>query len=162
MTVFEFLSVLTGFIAIVLTVIMAFQNYEHNRKSVKPKLVIRSHLAGSKGYFGISVKNDGLGPAIITGFEIQAIDLETNDEESNFWDLVAEKYNLFDARLRYESIFPDGVIPSGERVWLLSTDINDDYKERLEHAINEINISIFYKSMYSQQDAAYFNKRSEM
>ena len=151
MTAFEFLSVVIAFMAILLTIITAIQNHSHNRKSVRPNLKIRYHLGGSKGKYGISVKNEGLGPALIKHCEIK-IGAETMDDVAdNGWEKVIEMFNLRDMKPRYETISPAGVIPAGDRIWLLSTTLNEEYILRLKEVIRKIDIKINYESMYSEK-----------
>jgi len=159
MTVYELLSVVISFVAILLAYLTGLQNHNHNKKSVRPRLAIRFHLRGSKGNYGISVKNEGLGPALIKHFQIKNGTVIMEDVGDNGWQEVIRQFNLSDVKPGYEIISTNGVIPSGGIVWLLSTRVNEEYRVRLKNVVENIDIKIIYESIYAEKYVEYFRKR---
>jgi hypothetical protein len=160
MTIYELLSVVISFLAIILAFITGIQNHLHNRMSVRPRLKIRYHLRGSRGKYGISVKNEGLGPALIRHFEIKKGTQLMKDIGDNGWRQVKSIFGLADMKPGYETIAPEGLIASGATVWLFSTEVNEDYIERLEELFASIDIKINYESMYAERFVEHFRRHT--
>ncbi len=61
---------------------------KHNMVSVRPKLSITPHAQGPDGKNGIYISNDGLGPAIITGFSVTTKNGRFDTLGSSSWEEI--------------------------------------------------------------------------
>lgn len=166
MTVFEYLSVVSSFIsaviafaAVLLTQREMRENRNYNKTSIRPILVIRKHLGGSQGKYGISLTNEGLGPALIKDCEVIIGQKKMEDHHDHGWNAAIKELKLSDivSPFKIETIAPCGAIAHGDRKWLFYIDknntdkvIDEKNRRRLEIAIehSDLDVKIIYKSMF--------------
>ena len=129
----------------------------HSRLSVRPYLIITEHFAGSRGRLGLTVSNEGLGPALVTGYSVH-VDGRPTDEAADCWESAVESLP-FPGVVNLTVIGPGGIVRAGDLVWLLWTPFTDEnFKQvdRLRGSINRLGVSIRYESMYGSRDVARY------
>lgn len=166
MRVYEYLSMVSSFISAVIAFaavlftrkeLREYRNY--NKLSIRPLLVIRLHLGGSQGKYGISVTNEGLGPALIKDLVVIIGHEKMKDLNDHGWNAAIEKLKLHDiaSLFKFEVIAPCGVISHGDRKWLFYLNKDDANKssdeknrKRLENGIKhfDFDVRISYQSMF--------------
>ncbi len=131
----------------------------HNRLSVQPHLSISHHLAGSRGRFGLTVSNDGLGPALVTGCVVEVDGQPMKEDGGNGWEAAITTIGLRGRDLNFTTIAPDGVIRAGDYVWLLWTPATDETKRQISEvtvAFRRLCVRISYESMYRSRGVATY------
>ena len=127
-TIIEGCSLFIALMAMIATFWQANISEEHNRRSVIPYLVVDKPIYKEDGSFSLSIKNDGLGPAIITG-----VDFHINEKLLTLfseieWQKVDEviKSELGHSMTEYPVMFHGMkgklVIPPNEKFELFSID----------------------------------------
>jgi hypothetical protein len=155
--------VIQGATAVVALAALGLAVYEgretrrHNRLTVRPELRIRQHQRGLKESLGLSVSNDGSGPALINECNIWVDNVATSG-----WEDAIAKLTFHHHTVGFENI-TSAVIPPGNRVWLLSAQPKqgDDEaaKRELSHCITRLRVTISYSSLYNERNTANFGAR---
>lgn len=127
-------------------------NRRHNRLSVMPRLSLELHLAGSKGQFGLSAFNAGLGPALLMGCELRVDGVEVKVRDDDGWNDAISCLHLSQLGLSYETLGQPGTpLPAGDRMWLLSFPAdaqNALHIPAFESAMTHLKVRIQYESIY--------------
>ena len=133
----------------------------HNRLSVQPRLVIRWHSGGSHGILGLTVANEGLGPAVVTRsvFRFDGKEQEWSDVLDNL-TVEFNKLELPDY-LRFTDVVQGTVIRSGDRLWVFSTEASDDAVDRFPPLSNRVRLRIWYESMYHEKYVEPLEEKTE-
>jgi hypothetical protein len=144
--------------ALTVTIWEGITNRRHNRLSLRPFLSITQHLGGTQGRFGISVDNDGLGPAAITRCSVSVDGDVISDEEDPDWNVVLSKLGLeveaICERIRGRAIH------SGDRKWLLTIrleDASEPVRKALLGAFKRLRVEIHYDSFYGEGYVARYS-----
>jgi hypothetical protein len=154
--------------ALTLALLEGFWTRRHNELSVKPLLFISHHLAGSQGRFGLTVSNNGLGPALVRGYTLEVDGKPMEEKEGdNGWQSAIDILRIRGLEdLKFDSIGPHRIIPAGESVWLLWTSMTETNKQQLEKLLRPGNVwvGISYESIYrssrSRDVATYGTRRA--
>jgi hypothetical protein len=157
MTIFEAISIFIAVVGLFFAIYEGRLNRQYHRISLMPKLIIRQHLGGSQGKYGISITNEGSGVALINSCVVT---------------LSGESMTLKEATMKLEfqrndqiginDIAPDGAIAAGKREWLLYAELdNNDFKQKLTDVIKKgrIEIAIVYESVFHEKDKAKFKPK---
>lgn len=123
----------------------------HNRLSVMPLLTIRHHLGGSQRFLGLSVANDGLGPALITACTLEVDGRVIQDPDYDAWEAAVSSLGLHHISPRVRTFGRKEVIRSGDAVWLLSAAITDDHAAALDAALRRVNVRVAYESIHGDK-----------
>jgi hypothetical protein len=158
-------AVIIALAALAVAVYEGAMSRRHNRLSVMPLLEIDYHLRGTAGYYGVSVANQGLGPALVTHCVLQ-VDGETMQEQGgdNGWQAARVKLGFRELKPGLGITAPNVIIPAGDTVWLLSAPVNEEterHYSELEAALRNPNprlrITMSYESLYGdRKQATYF------
>jgi hypothetical protein len=128
----------------------------HDRLSVGPLLVLRHHLGGSRGSLGLTISNEGLGPAVVTKCILEVDGEPCKEDGDNGWEAAISLLGLRDFRPRYTTVAPDGIIRPGDTVWLLSTTVTEDHVSGLSKALSRLNVRVSYESIYKDRKVATY------
>ena len=138
-------AVAISFIALFFSIYNSYRGRRHDRLSVKPWLHLykQLHSGGDTGFY---VKNNGVGPAIITDFIIY-LDNEMIEktEEINRWETVIDICKIPRSALHYNFIPTPFWLPPKEHIDLCSMNFsnkNDSEKDEFNEAIKRIKIKV--------------------
>jgi len=111
--------------ALVLSIVVAWQNWRHNRLSVKPILTFDGLLHKGPSEFKLALANKGVGPAIITEveFRLDGERIEQPDSKPE-WEKLLLSMGVPISHMRWsgQSMAITNAIRDGEEVVLLSLD----------------------------------------
>lgn len=151
MTIYEVVSITIAICAIAVAVSETYLTRKHNRLSVRPSL--HFDIMHSKGELRVSIKNKGLGPAIIKSFRVFF-----NGEE-----LVGSAYeiaNEISDELEIAHFAPKVYIPGSEQNFLPNEELHilripdlvSDIEElsRVREALVYLNVQVNYLSIYEE------------
>lgn len=154
----RYLSVTALLVAIVALFVSWWQltvTKEHNRLSVRPKIVVTPYLEGDGGRNGVYVSNPGLGPAIIKSMKVTIGQSTFEGVGANLWPQILKTLDI--NSLCFAKGWPnnDAVVKSGEELLLLGTTKADVKLCSLEalKLLNkrEMTITVTYESMYGER-----------
>lgn len=151
--VLSIIGILTGICALAFTGWNVFVQRKHNRLSMKAHLQ-GSFLSNKKdktSFLGFKIENKGIGPAIITKFQISI-----GGKDCELVDAVAEALKGKKYILRTASTLNVGSALSAKEVFTVgvvefpctSDQVFQEYGELLDH----INLVVGYKSAYDDED----------
>ncbi len=134
--------------SIVVSVWQGVENRNHNRLAVVPRLDIS--YTTSANTFGFKVKNNGIGPAILS---LRSINFD--GKEIDWYDLNnlhSVRASLgFDAHLSFSILREFSTIPAGtEHVLFLFTSKKTDGMTAKKRIFDRIGFKMEYKSMYDE------------
>ena len=130
----------------------------HNRLSLRPHLMFRQMMSEANPQFSLELLNNGIGPAIIKGFQV-LLDGEREDQfEAQGWmallDLIGLKGRAIGA-----SCGPDEFLASGQALTILKYDSSPSPMDnrKLREALRRIEVRIEYQSVYGSKYGARFH-----
>ena len=152
----EVWAVFIAVLALGLTIWQGYLSRKHNRISVRPvlRLVTEYSLGNDDHKYAISVKNCGLGSAIIKDVQIFIKDAEVGKAYSDeSWnraiELAKSEHSVFDDF--YYTIFTkDVTINSGESVEILWHE-SDVEKPIIDKVLEEFVFKVSYQSFYKEK-----------
>lgn len=145
------LAVASGIVALCALGASLYQAYLsrlHNRLSVKPHLAL--HVEQSPGQYKIELRNDGIGPAIITsavimnrGSSVQGVGLP----------LIANAVaNVPECSLVESEFFkPDFVLPAGKSIAIATIEHNPIISDFDDYLSGHLELTITYESAYGEK-----------
>lgn len=148
-------SVCALFVAAYQTILMRQQQ----SAAVWPKLIISNAFFDNGNFYRLTIRNVGIGPAVIRGITIQR-----PGQSFDSVDAYA-KYTLTDHRSQdstftfdYRDLSPEDVIPQGEKILLI--DVKGQEATRL-FLINrsKFTFSVIYSSVYGEEWQVQFPHR---
>ncbi|MFH4576661.1 hypothetical protein WMQ62_24020 [Vibrio diabolicus] len=167
-SIIEGCSLFIAAMAMIATFWQADISEEHNRRSVVPYLVVEQPELNEDGSVSLAIRNDGLGPAIITGIDFHFNgDMLTQRNELN-WKQVAstfEKatgYSASEYPVMFYGMTGKIVIAAGEEFVLFSIDDKHVSNESVGFAASYFNYlkpSFCYRSIYGD---LFFTKTSDV
>ncbi|WP_394146559.1 hypothetical protein [Vibrio atypicus] len=152
MTIYEAVSITIAICAIVVAVSQTYLTRKHNRLSVRPSL--HFDIMHSKSEFRISVKNKGLGPAIIKNFRVLF-----NGEElvGSIFEIANEISDELEIAHFAPKVYMPGeeqsLLPNEELHILRIPDLVSDSEElaRVREALDYLDLQINYLSIYGER-----------
>ena len=122
----------------------------HNRLSVRPNLSIIKHILPNSPQLRIIVRNNGLGPAIITGLHIFIDDSKQTFTRATHWQDIVAKLRIFGGTINgYAMHDTESLRPGDELLLLEIIDCTKTYNTQDIHTeIARLKIAIDYSSMY--------------
>ncbi len=149
-TIVSVSAIVIALASIIVTTWQGIETRKHNRLSVRPKLEIV--FESGKGHFGYVVKNNGLGPAIITGKKIFVDGEEINYRGFSGLSDFIEKLNLDNRDLSHGAIFPGKSFMNGEVQYIVNFEMTekDDPEKLLPEIYKRVGFEITYESMYGE------------
>jgi len=146
-------AVLVGFLALGVSAWVGFANQKHNRLSVRPNLVFIVDRRGSHGYPGISLRNDGFGPAIIRKVIISVDGKDLGEATYNVWVEAREKLGINYKGVEFTALYPGVTIGAGRSqdiFFLNDPTVGSNLKERFNSAVLKIALEVKYGSLYDE------------
>ena len=151
--------------ALFITLYEVHATRKHNKLSVSPKLTFYGEEATDKYNFQLQLKNEGLGPAIITSFRI-IIDNETIDINSSpkSWSSFFDKLAIKKPNHYKTVISPNATLGINGSINILYFEYmgnKDDeiFLKNFKKRLPDIKFICEYKSMYGCKEFAEFDGR---
>lgn len=162
----EITSVFIAMLALGLTIYQGIQARYHNRLTVMPLLRIEHSASKLNNDYSISIRNDGLGPARITGIEVNVgKDFFRFDGEIDYSVILNSLKNqhiadLDSADIQFISFEPNIYIDKGELFELLklSPMASKELIDGFVYASKKIDFCFCYSSIYG--DTFYVSRES--
>lgn len=127
----------------------------HNRIAVRPKLQLGYHFGRGKDYFGLTLKNYGVGPALIDGFRLFVDGTEIHSSEKGGWPEALDALHIKGTGSHYGWYRRGDAIPPGVETVILgyradkySLQRSRQLREVLGHLLIEVRYSSFYGESY--------------
>ena len=142
--------------ALILAIVVGLVGYIHNRHSVRPLLRFRAENYFDKLSFKITLRNVGLGPAIITKWSMykDGALVQTPILESEWFDFL-QGVGITDVNIDYWNIFVgQAFAPRGDDIVVLlhitasQPDLLLATPRDIRHQVNRLNFICEYKSVY--------------
>ena len=155
-----YLSILAVFIAFAALVVSSLQlnlSREHNKLSVRPKILITPYLEGPGGRNGLYIENSGLGPGTINSFVVSAPSGTYSGFGKDRWAEILESNGLDSFCFAKGWPDPETTLKEGQKIALLEISKSKPdgcYIKALEvFQKKEISLTINYHSMYKESFA---------
>jgi hypothetical protein len=144
----------------------------HNYSSVSPYLIIEMKHIPSKDsnehVFGMYVKNVGLGPAIITGFEVYKDDKLLGGSSPTSGHLISDSFGFGKNALTKDDLRYGQIIPPGGSITI--TEVTkwyealspENFTEKVHKASYAHQFVVCYRSVYSEQSFAWIDPRRKV
>ncbi|EJG0880343.1 hypothetical protein AB0559_004623 [Vibrio parahaemolyticus] len=162
----EVCTILIALLAMVATFIQANISEEHNRRTVVPYLMFELSSDREDGTAFVSIKNDGLGPAIITGIDFNVDGKIVSQLNEISWEKLDKTINeklkvtIQHPDVSYKEVKGKLVIAAGESVEIMSVPsekLNSDNQAVVEEIFDFLSPSLCYRSIYGDK---YFLRSS--
>jgi len=140
--------------AVVVAVWQGVETRHHNRQSVAPHLTYYTFFTALRPCLGIEVSNNGIGPAIVTGFDLFVDGEMVTDRTAGGWPEALRKLALDEAWVQFHWFDVSDGIRVGQSVWLVGISLQDcdpDREEALRKALARLRIRVEYKSVYGDE-----------
>ncbi len=157
------ISICIAAAAFIITLYEVHATRRHNRLSVQPNLTFYGDEEKGEFIFRLQLKNEGLGPAIITRFEINIDGITVDGGASpKSWDIFFDKLNIKKPWHRKTSISPNTILGVNSYVNVLSfgymrNQSDKIFLENLKKRLPNIKFICKYKSMYGCKDIAEYD-----
>ncbi|MEZ5082969.1 MAG: hypothetical protein R2750_05925 [Bacteroidales bacterium] len=152
----SFIATFIALLALFFSILDHYQNRKHNRKTVKPILLIEVHEYDKQ--YGIFISNQGYGPAIIDSFAVYY-----KNERITHNDVWSEIFNIhfldpIDFGIESTSLNNRHVVKTGENKLIWGAHINElgGNIQLLNDAIDVISMKVYYHSIYEDKSIAVF------
>ncbi|HCS40405.1 MAG TPA: hypothetical protein DIW44_12580 [Anaerolineaceae bacterium] len=150
-------AIFIGICALGVSIWQGWETRKSYRLSVTPNVCITSWWISDDDYLGISLTNNGIGPAVLTKISI-SIDNQVYDVLNNptIFFKALRSTNQFGESIDFNKVYIDfgEFIPVGETlplIWLMENDKTDELKIQIfQDMISKISILVEYKSIYGQ------------
>lgn len=167
--ILEVSSILIATFALILTIWQGCEMKTNYRLSVTPKLMFSYMNYNIEKGFDISMRNSGIGPAIIDDItlEVDSNIYHASTLEGRFWTTVLKAYNIHDSIISKNFsyyMFNKGTFISQDEVWnILEFRVNDlsiDVYVKIMDLLSRFTLISYYHSIYNERysDSLYFNK----
>jgi hypothetical protein len=155
------LAIIVAFFALLVSLWQLEITREHNRLSVRPKILITPYLEGPGGRNGLYIENSGLGPGTIDSFIVDTPHGTYAGFGTNYWKEILESHNLEAFCFSKGWPDPEATLKAGEKIALLEVKKSKPdgcYFEALKtFQQKNIVLSINFHSMY---DESFSTKRN--
>ncbi len=125
----------------------------HNRRSVKPHLTYYTFFSANHPCAGLELSNNGVGPAVITRFEVLVDGTLMPNDGARGWHRALEILSLEPGWALFHWLDPDDAIRVGESLWLLAIPekhLNPERERLLRDAIPRLEVRVEYRSVYDE------------
>lgn len=128
----------------------------HNRLSVRPQLEGHGHM--EDGIYSLTIRNDGLGPALLTHARVYHRDKLVEGEGTALVDAVFA--NVPDCELLSRQFFhPPFVLPAGDSIEVCKVACNRNLDDMEVYLGGLIHLQIDYESAYNEKCPMYETRR---
>lgn len=150
-------AICISILALIATGWQGYLTRVHNRLSVRPQLEGHSYM--EDGIYSLTIRNDGLGPAILTHARVYYRDKLVEGEGTALVD--AALANVPDCELLSRQFFhPPFVLPAGETIEVCKVACNIRGLGDLEAYLGAlIHLQIDYQSAYNEKCPMYETRR---
>ena len=146
-------AIVIAILSIIITVWQGIETRKHNRLSVQPRLDISYSLDFQDSLAQITIKNNGLGPAVIDNAKAILNEKEYNIGEINDYLKFQNRLGLKEIPTTYNILRQGSTIIANESKQILMVKLK--YLKKLQlnpmSLINDISIIIKYKSLYEEE-----------
>lgn len=155
-------SSIVATVAILLTILNLILLNKHNKKTLKPYLLINTDIAIDEGFIEIYIVNKGVGPAIISDFNLfyKGNPINTNDYKYLIKKIdqlaltIAKEKDLADyleVRRSFREIENNRtVLAANERIRFLR--VESEHFELVTELMANVEIDCEYKSIYDEKE----------
>jgi len=159
----QYTTIATVFIAVLALFLSIWHlsvQRKHNKLSVKPLLTFEELTANTERGFGVFVRNDGIGPAIIKEFKIYVDNIQIISDYKHLWKEAAKKLSIDYNFVMFHTFEPKTSINTGLRlpVFTIEQKVNKEQTALFKKSISRLNIEILYESIYGQKDRSLLNE----
>ena len=156
-------SVLIATFAFLGSIWNALETRRYFRLSATPMLQFHNNLGWDGNLIGIRLENAGVGPAIITGFQIMCdgIRLPTNNLPSPDWFTALKEVDRNYPWLSFEVPGLGTFIPPGQKLNILVAEkgkIPESKQGSFVSALVKIDVQVSYESVYHEKHEASLRK----
>jgi hypothetical protein len=140
-------AIIIAVLSLAVSVVEASSAREHNRKSVRPLLMLmRVHRSGSS-WTGLSVRNVGLGPAIVTESIVRVDGTDAGEWTHPAVGLIVGSH---EPRPNYGTLRKGAVIPAGGEERLIFIDDSDPARDTWlwDAIVRRLHVEVRYESIY--------------
>lgn len=152
----SFIATFIALLALFFSILDHYQNRKHNKKTVKPILLIEVQEYDER--YGIFISNQGYGPAIIDSCVVYY-----KNERIKHDDVWSEIFNIhflypIDFGIEGTSLNNRHVIKTGENklIWVANINELGGNMQLLNNAIDSISMKVYYHSIYEDKSIAIF------
>lgn len=126
----------------------------HNRLSVKPHLDFEVSFGARKFPFGVTIRNNGLGPAIVTGWKISIDGKEVECRNPPDWKRLMDSLGWFNREFVFNFFERGYAIQRGAGFSFIELDGHSDtrHQQALKTAVDSLEIEVLYSSMYEEEE----------
>lgn len=140
-------------------------NREHNEKMITPFIGINCDILKDENVYRLSIRNNGIGPAIIDEITVTLKNKEFVNPSTQDWHnvLMQVGFPKFKSTSFMSAIDPGYYISANQELVLMKIDFFDntiDYP-KLQFRINSFDVRIDYSSIYGVQDYQTYHKSFE-
>ena len=151
-----YLAIGVSILALVVTWWQAYLARSHNKLTVRPQLEGHSHW--SNNIYRFEVRNDGLGPAIITAARVFFEDKLVEGEGSSVIQNAFK--NVLGCRLEeHEFFYTPFVLPAGASIQVCKVSYSPEIQDIEEYLGKIIYLQIEYESAYKEKCTTYQSRR---
>lgn len=151
-------AIIVAIFAFITSVCQAYFTRRHNKLSVKPILSVEFNLAyKNDDDFGISLKNNGIGPAILKDLKVFVEGKLASNFSRDNWEKVFELIQIpknWEPLISCTTIKPDYSISAGDKKQLLKINkkgLETNTLEDMRNFLKKLKIQITYESIYGEQ-----------
>lgn len=148
-------SAVIALCALVFSICQGMQARKHNRLSVRPDLTTWEEKDAEKGFYGVELINNGIGPAVIEEFSVKVDGKLVSGDGS---EPIVKAMKIVLPNLQYQSqqsYLGKGYVmaPKEQRTVFAVQFLGHPLPsmEFVEHAIKRCNLEITYKSFYGEK-----------
>lgn len=149
-------------VAIILTIINLILLYNHNKKTLKPYLLINTDIETNEGFIEIYLINKGVGPAIISDFRLS---YKGNSIDTSNYKYLIGKIDQLALRIAKEKDLPEPlevrrslreiennrtVLAANERIRFLR--VEPEHFKLVTELMSNVEIDCEYKSIYDEKE----------
>jgi len=149
------ITIAAAFIALVALAVAIWQGFllrRHNRLSISPKLGFKLDISKEEPEYGLLLRNNGVGPAIIEKFQLYVDGKLIEDDGHGGWKNAFKALEI--PMLEYGWWDKGQVMASEERLLLLGImkhNLKDKRIADFRESFNRMNIVIEYSSVYEEK-----------
>ncbi|WP_146043141.1 hypothetical protein [Pseudomonas protegens] len=141
-------SILIAIIALCTSIYQSILSRNHNKITVRPHLA--THVEQEEGLFKMEIRNDGVGPAIITSAKLLFEGIEVEGKGSQLIENALKK--VPHCNIECVGFFtPVFVLPQGGTVEVATISHSKDIENLSEHLEQYLQLEIEYQSVYGEK-----------
>jgi hypothetical protein len=152
-TAISLASAVVATAALFISIWNAWATRRHNRLSVRPHLALSKKTSPNAPQLTIDIKNNGLGPAIMTSIRVFVDDIDQSLTRAAQWQDIVAKLRIFGGMITGYAMLGAEALRPGDTRLLVS--INDPTKihdvQTIQAETTRLRIVVEYSSMYGDK-----------